>query len=155
MSHRSDAAMNDVEVHRWRTRLRAKAAYWAKAWAWHQDQRALMDDLEGVGWEILCRLGVAHPRLRWELQNAMQDAICWWLYGVSRGQRPRRIRFSNQEGIIEMLTLPSRELDPLQRVLLKEALATATARQWAQWERHVWPRHGRDYRMTPARVGAM
>lgn len=78
----------DVEAVR--PRLRQMAIHWHQRWAWHQD-RVLVEDLEARGLLVLAELGRDHPRLWWEVQNAMQDEIAHWLYGVMRGQQPRRV----------------------------------------------------------------
>lgn len=68
----------------------AMARYWVRQWASRQDQRALIEDVTMAGWIAWLEHTSQPARQKIETQNAMQEAITYWLYGVSRGQRPRR-----------------------------------------------------------------
>ena len=70
-------------------RMAGLARSWVQQWAWHQQDSGLVDDCRSAGLEAWCRWGPTHPRLWWEVQNAMQDEISQALYGVTRSQRPR------------------------------------------------------------------
>lgn len=86
---RPSASLSPAAIAAWRWRLRAIATEWIRRWAWRQDERALVDDLEAVGWIVLLERGPADPRIRLKIEDAMKDAIARWLWGVGRGKRDR------------------------------------------------------------------
>jgi len=136
--------------------IRRLAAHWVLRWAWRQDVRALVDDLEGACWVVLLKLGAAHPRLRWEIQNAVQDELCLWLYGVTRGQRPRAgIAYAGEPADRLAARVADGLPDPLTRLVQHEMLGRIAGAlrpdQIETWERAAWPTSGREYRIPDTR----
>lgn len=106
----------------WRRRLRATAARIAR-FAYRQDQRALIDDLEMSGWVVL--LTKASDRIMFDIENAMRNELSRWLNGVNRGQRPRYLTTQ----------VPFDETTPLKNGITPEAevMAQRAAAAIAAW----------------------
>jgi hypothetical protein len=100
-----------------RRMIHSTACHYARLWAHHQDQSTLIEDLENEGWCVVCQIGAQHPRIRWEIPNAMMDYLAKWLYGVGRNK-------SKARGSVTLLPLTTSmidpEMDPLSWALCRE-----------------------------------
>lgn len=143
--------VGEAEISRWRTIIRTTAAYWVKRWARHQPTKTLVDDLEAAGWDVVLTLGARSPRVRWELQNKIQEEICLWLYGVGRGQRPRHaeLAWGGSEGIADQTPGPLELL--VDQLTIRRIAGALTPDQIGTWIRAAWPLNGREYRIPRTR----
>jgi hypothetical protein len=118
MSH----PLTEADTLAWDKTIRTIAAHWAKAWAYHQDQAPLIDDLTAEGWIALLEHGVDAPYLGKRITAAIQDALCKWLYGVTYGQAPRHLRQQLPLSAAAQVPSPARPVadTALDRVALEE-----------------------------------
>jgi hypothetical protein len=86
--------MEAHEIAQWNDTITHIAQRWVHQWAWRQHQEPLVEDLRSAGWIALMTFGPDHPRVRWEIQNGMQETLSLWLYGVGRRSRRQERRIS-------------------------------------------------------------
>jgi len=134
------------ELTDWSPYIRSVARKWVYRWAWRSASKALIDDVESAAWEVIATLGIDNPRVHWEIQNAIQDEITRWVWGVTRSQRPRRLII-----IAEEVDFLSHEPSPLTLLVWRETLGEVAAclseGQISTWLRATWPINGREYRI--------
>jgi len=84
--------MNVEALESLTAKIQRRATYWVHRWAWHHRQTPLIDDCVSAGLEVLFTVGHNDPRVWWEIQNAIQNEISRWLYGVNRGSAERALK---------------------------------------------------------------